>query len=87
MRLSDGREFFAKTIISNATRWDTFGRTQLIAYYSSRGCNILFFPLLKTLILWSVREAIERRKTSEGRRKFSKSLCQGSFFSFHSHGC
>ena len=25
VRLSDGREFFAKTIISNATRWDTFG--------------------------------------------------------------
>ncbi|KAG2686790.1 hypothetical protein I3760_09G023500 [Carya illinoinensis] len=24
-RLSDGREYFAKTIISNATRWDTFG--------------------------------------------------------------
>ncbi|WJX17798.1 prolycopene isomerase [Trifolium repens] len=26
VRLSDGREFFAKTIISNATRWDTFGK-------------------------------------------------------------
>lgn len=25
VRLSDGREFFARTIISNATRWDTFG--------------------------------------------------------------
>lgn len=25
MRLSDGREFYAKTVISNATRWDTFG--------------------------------------------------------------
>lgn len=25
VRLSDGREFFAKTIVSNATRWDTFG--------------------------------------------------------------
>lgn len=25
VRLSDGREYFAKTIISNATRWDTFG--------------------------------------------------------------
>ncbi|KAL6273261.1 hypothetical protein ACE6H2_023953 [Prunus campanulata] len=25
VRLSDGREFFAKTIISNATRWNTFG--------------------------------------------------------------
>lgn len=24
--LSDGREFFAKTVISNATRWDTFGK-------------------------------------------------------------
>ncbi|KAI8562816.1 hypothetical protein RHMOL_Rhmol03G0064400 [Rhododendron molle] len=26
VRLSDGREFFAKTIVSNATRWDTFGK-------------------------------------------------------------
>ncbi|CAK8571266.1 unnamed protein product [Lathyrus sativus] len=26
VRLSDGRVFFAKTIISNATRWDTFGK-------------------------------------------------------------
>uniref|UniRef100_A0A2P2L422 prolycopene isomerase n=1 Tax=Rhizophora mucronata TaxID=61149 RepID=A0A2P2L422_RHIMU len=26
VRLSDGREFLAKTIISNATRWDTFGK-------------------------------------------------------------
>ncbi|XP_009348566.2 prolycopene isomerase, chloroplastic [Pyrus x bretschneideri] len=26
VRLSDGREFFAKTIISNATRWNTFGK-------------------------------------------------------------
>ncbi|KAJ6914499.1 prolycopene isomerase [Populus alba x Populus x berolinensis] len=26
VRLSDGREFFSKTIISNATRWDTFGK-------------------------------------------------------------
>ncbi|XP_068635395.1 prolycopene isomerase 1, chloroplastic [Aristolochia californica] len=25
-KLSDGREFFAKTIVSNATRWDTFGK-------------------------------------------------------------
>ncbi|XP_078430823.1 carotenoid isomerase [Wolffia australiana] len=24
VRISDGREFFAKTVISNATRWDTF---------------------------------------------------------------
>ncbi|XP_020233134.1 prolycopene isomerase, chloroplastic isoform X2 [Cajanus cajan] len=26
VRLSDGRKFYAKTIISNATRWDTFGK-------------------------------------------------------------
>ncbi|XVE61351.1 hypothetical protein DITRI_Ditri06bG0032500 [Diplodiscus trichospermus] len=26
VRLSDGRDFFARTIISNATRWDTFGK-------------------------------------------------------------
>ncbi|KAI9122143.1 hypothetical protein K1719_006832 [Acacia pycnantha] len=26
VRLSDGKELFAKTIISNATRWDTFGK-------------------------------------------------------------
>ncbi|XP_077245212.1 carotenoid isomerase [Tasmannia lanceolata] len=26
VRLSDGREFFSKAIISNATRWDTFGK-------------------------------------------------------------
>ncbi|KAJ4979563.1 hypothetical protein NE237_010343 [Protea cynaroides] len=26
VRLSDGREYFSKTIISNATRWDTFGK-------------------------------------------------------------
>ncbi|KAI3897408.1 hypothetical protein MKW92_040206 [Papaver armeniacum] len=26
VKLSDGRELFAKTIISNATRWDTFGK-------------------------------------------------------------
>ncbi|KAL6005099.1 hypothetical protein ACLOJK_005660 [Asimina triloba] len=26
VRLSDGSEFFSKTIISNATRWDTFGK-------------------------------------------------------------
>ncbi|KAF7804203.1 Prolycopene isomerase, chloroplastic [Senna tora] len=26
VRLSNGKEFFAKTIISNATRWDTFGK-------------------------------------------------------------
>ncbi|CAI0406463.1 unnamed protein product, partial [Linum tenue] len=26
VRLSDGREIFAKTVISNATRWDTFGK-------------------------------------------------------------
>ncbi|PKI32790.1 hypothetical protein CRG98_046783 [Punica granatum] len=26
VRLSGGRQFFAKTIISNATRWDTFGK-------------------------------------------------------------
>ncbi|KAK4759601.1 hypothetical protein SAY87_022732 [Trapa incisa] len=26
VRLSDGRQLFAKTIISNATRWDTFGK-------------------------------------------------------------
>ncbi|CAL9149289.1 unnamed protein product [Musa hybrid cultivar] len=26
VRLSDGREFFATTVISNATRWDTFGK-------------------------------------------------------------
>ncbi|KAG9445233.1 hypothetical protein H6P81_016573 [Aristolochia fimbriata] len=26
VKLSNGREFFAKTIISNATRWDTFGK-------------------------------------------------------------
>ncbi|KAL6519311.1 hypothetical protein OROGR_018631 [Orobanche gracilis] len=25
VKLSDGRQFYAKTIISNATRWDTFG--------------------------------------------------------------
>ncbi|BAT92666.1 hypothetical protein VIGAN_07146400, partial [Vigna angularis var. angularis] len=29
VRLADGREFFAKTIISNATRWDTFGWFQI----------------------------------------------------------
>nr|Q52QW3.1 RecName: Full=Prolycopene isomerase 1, chloroplastic; Short=CrtISO1; AltName: Full=Carotenoid isomerase 1; AltName: Full=OcrtISO22; Flags: Precursor [Oncidium hybrid cultivar]AAX84688.1 carotenoid isomerase [Oncidium hybrid cultivar] len=26
VKLSNGREFFAKTVISNATRWDTFGK-------------------------------------------------------------
>ncbi|XP_042490909.1 prolycopene isomerase, chloroplastic [Macadamia integrifolia] len=26
VRVSDGREFFSKTVISNATRWDTFGK-------------------------------------------------------------
>ncbi|XP_062112351.1 prolycopene isomerase, chloroplastic [Humulus lupulus] len=26
VRISDKREFFAKTVISNATRWDTFGK-------------------------------------------------------------
>ncbi|CAI9779813.1 unnamed protein product [Fraxinus pennsylvanica] len=26
VKLSDGRQFYAKTIISNATRWDTFGK-------------------------------------------------------------
>ncbi|WOL10884.1 prolycopene isomerase 1, chloroplastic [Canna indica] len=26
VKLSDGREFFARTVISNATRWDTFGK-------------------------------------------------------------
>lgn len=26
VKLSNGREFYAKTIISNATRWDTFGK-------------------------------------------------------------
>lgn len=26
VRLADGRQFFSKTIISNATRWDTFGK-------------------------------------------------------------
>ncbi|KAF6150150.1 hypothetical protein GIB67_023105 [Kingdonia uniflora] len=26
VRLSDGRKFFSKTVISNATRWDTFGK-------------------------------------------------------------
>ncbi|XP_010263101.1 PREDICTED: prolycopene isomerase, chloroplastic [Nelumbo nucifera] len=26
VKLSDGREFFSKTIVSNATRWDTFGK-------------------------------------------------------------
>nr|QPZ56422.1 prolycopene isomerase 1 [Curcuma alismatifolia] len=26
VKLSDGREFFATTVISNATRWDTFGK-------------------------------------------------------------
>ncbi|KAG0497554.1 hypothetical protein HPP92_002245 [Vanilla planifolia] len=26
VRLTDGREFFGKTVISNATRWDTFGK-------------------------------------------------------------
>ncbi|KAA3466752.1 prolycopene isomerase, chloroplastic [Gossypium australe] len=26
VKVSDGREFFAQTIISNATRWDTFGK-------------------------------------------------------------
>ncbi|KAM6547805.1 hypothetical protein CsatB_019481 [Cannabis sativa] len=26
VRMSDKREFFAKTVISNATRWDTFGK-------------------------------------------------------------
>ncbi|GAB2230161.1 hypothetical protein Droror1_Dr00014418 [Drosera rotundifolia] len=26
VKLSDGREFYAKTIVSNATRWDTFGK-------------------------------------------------------------
>ncbi|PON42061.1 Carotene isomerase [Parasponia andersonii] len=26
VKISDGRKFFAKTIISNATRWDTFGK-------------------------------------------------------------
>ncbi|GMH29117.1 hypothetical protein Nepgr_030960 [Nepenthes gracilis] len=26
VRLTDGREFYGKTIISNATRWDTFGK-------------------------------------------------------------
>ncbi|XP_020574315.1 prolycopene isomerase 2, chloroplastic [Phalaenopsis equestris] len=26
VRLSDGREFFGQTVISNATRWDTFGK-------------------------------------------------------------
>ncbi|KAH7653212.1 Prolycopene isomerase protein [Dioscorea alata] len=26
VRLSDGREFFSRSVISNATRWDTFGK-------------------------------------------------------------
>ncbi|PIN08821.1 Phytoene desaturase [Handroanthus impetiginosus] len=26
VKISDGRQFYAKTIISNATRWDTFGK-------------------------------------------------------------
>nr|AIZ50714.1 carotenoid isomerase [Lycium chinense] len=26
VKLSDGRKFYAKTIVSNATRWDTFGK-------------------------------------------------------------
>ncbi|KAL6606879.1 hypothetical protein ACP70R_042532 [Stipagrostis hirtigluma subsp. patula] len=26
LRLSNGKEFFARTVISNATRWDTFGK-------------------------------------------------------------
>jgi hypothetical protein len=25
VRLSNGKQLFAKTVISNATRWDTFG--------------------------------------------------------------
>lgn len=26
VKLADGREFFSKTVVSNATRWDTFGK-------------------------------------------------------------
>ncbi|KAJ0974148.1 hypothetical protein J5N97_016113 [Dioscorea zingiberensis] len=31
VRLSDGREFFSRTVISNATRWDTFGKLLKVA--------------------------------------------------------
>jgi hypothetical protein len=33
VRLSNGREFFAKTVISNATRWDTFGNPAHIFFH------------------------------------------------------
>jgi hypothetical protein len=32
VKLSNGKEFFAKTVISNATRWDTFGNSAHICF-------------------------------------------------------
>lgn len=42
MRLSDGRTFRAKTVISNATRWDTFGTNFVFAGISRRLKEFLF---------------------------------------------
>lgn len=40
MKLSNKKEYFARTIISNATRWDTFGMSNMQISYNS---EVVFF--------------------------------------------
>lgn len=53
MKLSDGRKFYAKTIVSNATRWDTFGKSSRKPAYF-----ICFLKMLclrpNTAVLWHI---------------------------------
>lgn len=87
VRLSDGRQFFAKTVISNATRWDTFGEFHLTLSNVSLISTILYSFEVSVIWMGSSshhyfeisfcvrRETVERRKYSERGERFSRAVC------------
>nr|CAD1818410.1 unnamed protein product [Ananas comosus var. bracteatus] len=83
VRLSDGKEFFAKTVISNATRWDTFGLIWKLFRYS---VLLVAFSLEMGLIMISAkcRKTCENRRSSEEEKNFQRNYVKApSFLSIH----
>lgn len=82
MKLSDGRQFYAKTIISNATRWDTFGEFLKL----SLNCLCYCLPRCKLEIveIMLVGKLLKKESLPEEEKRFQEAYVKApSFLSIH----
>ena len=84
MRLSNGKEFFAKTVISNATRWDTFGNSNISSIGTFKRGKTSSFSFINLLFFECTGKLLKEKELPEEEKNFQKNYVKApSFLSIH----